>query len=195
MNNLDLINTIVEYSTEVISNGGILFGMLLIMIESFIPVLPLSGFIALNTHTFGLLPGILMSWVSTCIGCYISYLIFYYVSNNIIYKYLSKKTRNKIDKAVDKFQNISLANLTVIITLPFTPAFLINILAGVSGMSKKKYIVALLIGKIFMVSFWGYIGKSFVESMTDISAIIVMSIMIIIAYALSKLIGKNANIE
>ena len=169
--------------------------MLLIMIESFIPVLPLSVFIALNTHTFGLLPGIVMSWVSTCIGCYISYLIFYYVSNNIIYKYLSKKTRNKIDKAVDKFQNISLANLTVIITLPFTPAFLINILAGVSGMSKKKYIVALLIGKIFMVSFWGYIGKSFVESMTDISAIIVMSIMIIIAYALSKLIGKNANIE
>ncbi|MDY5992407.1 MAG: VTT domain-containing protein [Bacilli bacterium] len=192
---MDLINTIVEYSTEVISNGGILFGMLLIMIESFIPALPLSVFIALNTHTFGLLPGILMSWVSTCIGCYISYLIFYYVSNNIIYKYLSKKTRNKIDKAVDKFQNISLANLTVIITLPFTPAFLINILAGVSGMSKKKYIVALLIGKIFMVSFWGYIGKSFVESMTDISAIIVMSIMIIIAYALSKLIGKNANIE
>lgn len=192
---MDLINTIVEYSTEVISNGGILFGMLLIMIESFIPALPLSVFIALNTHTFGLLPGILMSWVSTCIGCYISYLIFYYVSNNIIYKYLSKKTRNKIDKAVDKFQNISLANLTVIITLPFTPAFLINILAGVSGMSKKKYIVALLIGKIFMVSFWGYIGKSFVESMTDISAIIVMSIMIIIAYALSKLIGKNTNIE
>lgn len=192
---MDLINTIVEYSTEVISNGGILFGMLLIMIESFIPALPLSVFIALNTHTFGLLPGILMSWVSTCIGCYISYLIFYYVSNNIIYKYLSKKTRNKIEKAVDKFQNISLANLTVIITLPFTPAFLINILAGVSGMSKKKYIVALLIGKIFMVSFWGYIGKSFVESMTDISAIIVMSIMIIIAYALSKLIGKNANIE
>lgn len=195
MNNLDLINTIVEYSTEVISNGGILFGMLLIMVESFIPVLPLSVFIALNTHTFGLLPGILMSWVSTCIGCYISYLIFYYVSNNIIYKYLSKKTRNKIDKAVDKFQNISLANLTVIITLPFTPAFLINILAGVSGMSKKKYIVAVVIGKIFMISFWGYIGKSFVESMTDISAIIVMSIMIIIAYALSKLIGKNANIE
>lgn len=192
---MDLINAIVEYSTEVISNGGILFGMLLIMIESFIPVLPLSIFIALNTHTFGLLPGILMSWVSTCIGCYISYLIFYYVSNNIIYKYLSKKTRNKIDKAVDKFQNISLANLTVIITLPFTPAFLINILAGVSGMSKKKYIVAVVIGKIFMISFWGYIGKSFVESMTDISAIIVMSIMIIIAYALSKLIGKNANIE
>lgn len=195
MSNLDIINTFIDYSTEVISHNGIFFAMFLIIIESFIPVLPLSVFVALNTHTFGLLPGILMSWISTCIGCYISYLFFYYISNNIIYKYLSKKTKKKIDKAIDKFQNISLANLTVIITLPFTPAFLINILAGVSGMSRKKFIIALLIGKMFMISFWGYIGKSFVESMTDIHTIIVMSIMIVIAYTLSKIIGKNANIE
>ena len=126
---------------------------------------------------------------------HISYLIFYYVSNNIIYKHLSKKTMKKVDKAIDKFQNISLSNLTVIITLPFTPAFLINILAGVSGMRKKKFLLAILIGKIFMISFWGYIGKSLVESMTDITTIIIMSIMIVIAYILSKIIGKKANIE
>lgn len=192
---MDIINTFIEHSTEIISNGGILLGMLLIALESFIPILPLSVFVALNTHTFGLLPGILMSWLSTFLGCYISYLIFYYVSNNIIYKHLSKKTMKKVDKAIDKFQNISLSNLTVIITLPFTPAFLINILAGVSGMPKKKFLLAILIGKIFMISFWGYIGKSLVESMTDITTIIIMSIMIVIAYILSKIIGKKANIE
>lgn len=192
---MDIINTFIEYSTNVISNGGVLLGMLLIVIESFIPVLPLSVFVALNTHTFGLLPGILMSWISTCIGCFISYSIFYYVSNNVIYKHLSKKTMKKVDKAIDKFKNISLSNLTVIITLPFTPAFLINILSGVSGMSRKKFLAAILIGKIFMISFWGYIGKSLVESMTDITTIIIMSIMIIIAYILSKVIGKKANID
>ena len=63
MSKLDIINTFIEYSTNVISNGGVLLGMFLIIIESFIPVLPLSVFVALNTHTFGLLPGILMSWV------------------------------------------------------------------------------------------------------------------------------------
>jgi len=192
---LDIINTFIEYSTNVISNGGVLLGMFLISIESFIPVLPLSVFVALNTHTFGLLPGILMSWISTCIGCFISYSIFYYVSNNVIYKHLSKKTMKKVDKAIDKFKNISLSNLTVIITLPFTPAFLINILSGVSGMSRKKFLVAILIGKVFMISFWGYIGKSLVESMTDITTIIIMSIMIIIAYVLSKAVGKKANID
>ena len=195
MSKLDIINTFIEYSTNVISNGGVLQGMFLIIIESFIPVLPLSVFVALNTHTFGLLPGILMSWVSTCIGCFISYSIFYYVSNNVIYKHLSKKTMKKVDKAIDKFKNISLSNLTVIITLPFTPAFLINILSGVSGMSRKKFLVAILIGKVFMISFWGYIGKSLVESMTDITTIIIMSIMIIIAYVLSKAVGKKANID
>lgn len=192
---MDIINTFIEYSTNVISNGGVLLGMFLIIIESFIPVLPLSVFVALNTHTFGLLPGILMSWVSTCIGCFISYSIFYYASNNVIYKHLSKKTMKKVDKAIDKFKNISLSNLTVIITLPFTPAFLINILSGVSGMSRKKFLVAILIGKVFMISFWGYIGKSLVESMTDITTIIIMSIMIIIAYVLSKAVGKKANID
>lgn len=192
---MDIINTFIEYSTNVISNGGVLLGMFLIIIESFIPVLPLSVFVALNTHTFGLLPGILMSWVSTCIGCFISYSIFYYVSNNVIYKHLSKKTMKKVDKAIDKFKNIALSNLTVIITLPFTPAFLINILSGVSGMSRKKFLVAILIGKVFMISFWGYIGKSLVESMTDITTIIIMSIMIIIAYVLSKAVGKKANID
>ena len=192
---MDIINTFIEYSTNVISNCGVLLGMFLIIIESFIPVLPLSVFVALNTHTFGLLPGILMSWVSTCIGCFISYSIFYYVSNNVIYKHLSKKTMKKVDKAIDKFKNISLSNLTVIITLPFTPAFLINILSGVSGMSRKKFLVAILIGKVFMISFWGYIGKSLVESMTDITTIIIMSIMIIIAYVLSKAVGKKANID
>lgn len=192
---MDIINTFIEYSTNVISNGGVLLGMFLIIIKSFIPVLPLSVFVALNTHTFGLLPGILMSWVSTCIGCFISYSIFYYVSNNVIYKHLSKKTMKKVDKAIDKFKNISLSNLTVIITLPFTPAFLINILSGVSGMSRKKFLVAILIGKVFMISFWGYIGKSLVESMTDITTIIIMSIMIIIAYVLSKAVGKKANID
>ncbi len=192
---MELINTIVEYSTEVISNGGILLGMILIMIESFIPALPLGVFITLNANAFGLIPGIIISWISTCIGCYISYLVFYYLSNNVIYKFLSNKTKRKLEKAICKFQNMSLANLTVIITLPFTPAFLVNILAGVTRMSKKKYIVSLLIGKIFMTSFWAYVGKSFIESMADINSIIIISIMIIIAYSISKIISKNANIK
>lgn len=192
---MNIINNIVSYSTEIISHGGFIFGMLIIIIESFIPALPLCVFIALNINAFGMLLGTIISWLSTCIGCYLSYLIFYYLSNNFIYKHLSKRIKNKIDKSIITFRNISLPNLVIIMTLPFTPAFLINILAGITSMTKKKFIVALLIGKIFMVIFWGYVGKSIIESMTDLKTIIIILIMVLLAYIISKIVSKKSNIE
>lgn len=103
--------------------------------------------------------------------------------------------KTKIDKAIVTFRNISLPNLVVIITLPFTPAFLVNILAGLTSMDKKKFIAAILIGKIFMVIFWGYVGKSLIESMTDIKTIIIILSMVLLAYIISKIVSKKANIE
>ena len=192
---MDYINNLINLASHIISNGGFLFGMFIVVIEAFIPILPLSLFIALNTHVFGMIPGILLSWISTSFGSFLVYSLFYYLSNDVIYKRISKKTKAKIEKSVDKFQNISLANLTVIITLPFTPAFFVNILGGVAGINRKKFVIATLIGKIFMVAFWGIVGKSFIESMADVTSIIIIGIMIVTAYALSKLISKEFNIK
>ena len=55
----------------------------------------------------------------------------------------------------------------MILTLPFTPSFLINILGGLSGMSKEKFIIAVLIGKLFEIIFWGYIGMSLIDILCD----------------------------
>ena len=62
-------------------------------------------------------------------------------------------------------------------------------------MSKKKFIAAILTGKIFMVIFWGCIGKSLLESITDIKTIIIVSIFIIVAYMVSKIVSKRMKIE
>ena len=64
-----------------------------------------------------------------------------------------------------------------------------------SGISRKKFILALLIGKIFMIFFWGYVGKSLIESVTDIKTIIIVSLMLLLAYFISKFVSKKANIE
>ena len=169
--------------------------MLIVMLESFLPILPLCVFIALNINAFGLLIGVIISWIATCVGCFISYLLFYYLSNDVIYKRLSKKNKSKVDKALKSFKQLSFPGLVVLITVPFTPAFLINILAGLTAISRKKYLAALLIGKIFMVIFWGYIGKSFIESITDISTIIFIVAMIVIAYIISKIVVKRVNLD
>ena len=65
---MDIINSFVEFSTNFISSGGILFGFLLVLIESFLPVLPLAVFVALNTNAFGPVVGISISWIATCTG-------------------------------------------------------------------------------------------------------------------------------
>ncbi len=192
---MDLVADFVEYCTDLITKGGVFIGFLLVVIESFIPVLPLAVFVALNINAYGFFLGTIISWIATCVGCYISYMLFYYLSQKITYKLLSNKMKQKIDKSLNKFKSISLSSFVLIITLPFTPAFLVNILAGISKMRQEKFLVGVLIGKVFMIIFWGYIGKSFIESMTDIKAILYIILTLGIAYLVSKIVSKKMNID
>lgn len=192
---MDIVNYIVENSTNFISNGGILVGFLLVFIECFIPMLPLSVFVALNVNAFGFFIGCIISWIATCTGGYICYRISLIIDVKLQEKFLNKKFLSKIMNKIDYFQKIKFTQLVLIITLPFTPSFFVNILSGISGMSKKKYITSLLIGKLFCIVFWGYIGKSLIESLTDIKSIMYIVITLLLAYIISKIINKKMNIE
>ncbi len=192
---MDCIAELVNKSTELISSGGLIVGFLLVLLEAFIPMLPLGVFVGLNINAFGFLPGVLISWTANVLGSYIAYLFFYLISQKILYKFLKNKTIKKIDEQINKFNKIKFTNLVAIITLPFTPSCFINLLAGISKMSHEKYLSALIIGKAFMITFWGYIGKSFIESMRDIKAIIYIILILILSYVISKIVSKKINID
>ena len=168
---MELINNLVEYFTKLLQDGGLIFGILLILLESVIPALPLGVFVALNINAYGIILGIIVSWLSTCLGCYLSFLLFSLFSNRFLNRMEHKK---KLKKIIAKMRNIA---------------------AGLVGLDKRKFLVALLTGKIFMISFWGLVGKSLIESLTDISSLIIAAVLIIIAYFLSKLISKKMKIE
>lgn len=189
------LNDMIELATTLIAEGGWLVGFFLILIESFLPILPLGAFVTLNAHAFGFFPGILLSWIATTIGSSLTYLFFYYLSNNLIFKLVKEKTKNKIIEKTAGFKKIKLTHLVLLITLPFAPSCFINLLAGVTGIAKKKYLVALPIGKAFMITFWAYIGKSFIESLTNIKALIFIAIILIAAYFITKYISKKFKIE
>lgn len=192
---MNVLNEIIEKATYLILNGGWIFGFTLVMIESFIPILPLGAFVALNTNAFGFVNALLISWSATVIGSYLMFLLCRYISNKYIFKLLSKKKKNKLLKKIDLFKEIKFTQLVLIITVPFTPSCFINLLAGISNISKEKYISSLIIGKAFMITFWAFIGKSFIESITNIKAIIYILIILIIAYLISKFISKKYDIE
>ena len=178
----NIINEIIIWLQNLVSSTpigiSIFLGMLIIVIESIIPELPLGIFIALNVHLFGNVLGFTMSWIATCIGCSLSF----FIVRKLFNKKLKKKFKKdgKIHNILKRIDKLELSSLVLIITLPFTPAFAINIAAGLSNMSYKKFIIAILISKVFIVLFWGYIGTSFLQSVTDIWVIIKICLMMFI---------------
>lgn len=189
------LTELINMATEMVQSGGFLIGFLLIIIEAFLPVLPLGAFVTLNVNAFGIFPGLLLSWIAAIIGSYLMYLLCYYISTKVIYRFLKKETKEKVVDKMTTFKNIKLTNLVLIITLPFAPSCFINLIAGVSNIKKEKYLIALIIGKAFMISFWAYIGMSLIESLTDINAIIFILLILLVAYVVSKIISKKLKIE
>lgn len=192
-----IVNDIVGLLKDVASSQplivSLLFGFSLIVLESIIPMLPLALFIALNMILFGNFLGFILSWVATIIGCIISYFIFKKGLSFKIYKNIDKHPR--LEKIVKSIKNIKFSNLVIILAIPFTPAFSINIAAGLSRMNLKKFIFALIISKMSIVYFWGYIGSTLIESLMDIEVLIKLVLILLITFILSKVVLRKFNIE
>ncbi len=169
---------------------GVIFACMLIFVESIIPILPLVAFITINFLVLGNLLGFLISWIFTILGCIMSYFIFRKGFGNRFENLTSDKELLKKYKHL--FKNISTGKLLLIIAMPFTPAFVVNIVAGLTKMDFKKYLTALIIGKISMVYFWGFIGSSFIESINNpiilLQIALVMSITYLIYFVLRKVL-------
>jgi len=167
----------------------------LILIESILPILPLAVFITVNFYYFGTIPGFLISWLLTCIGCYISFKLCRTKLKKHFDKMLDKSEHKKLNKLMKSLNNLRLEQLTIVIAIPFTPAFLVNIAAGLSSMNEKRFMTAIIIGKIFLVYFWGFIGTSLLESLKDPSILIKIGIIILLAFVISKIINKKFRLE
>lgn len=191
----EIIGQTVEMLQNIVANTNIgisLFvGIFIIVLESIIPILPLAVFISLDMIAFGNILGFIIAWLSTILGCTLSFYICRKLRNFVIKKL---KSKNKVLVFINKVDEISFSSLVLILAMPFTPAFSVNIAAGLSKMEYKKYLLALLIGKMFMVYFWGFIGTTFLESITDIGVIIKIVIIILLAFLLSKIITKKFNL-
>ena len=159
-----IINDIVEFLKELVLSNNIFIslfmGMGVIILESMIPILPLALFIALNMIIFGNFVGFVISWIATVMGCSLSFFIFRKGLSKRIYKNIEDKPRTY--RLMNIISNISFSKLVIIMAIPFTPAFSVNIGAGLSKLKYKKFLMACLIAKISIVYFWGFVGTTFV---------------------------------
>jgi len=140
---------------------------------------------------FGNLLGFTISWIATIIGCTISFFLFRKLKTKIFHHEKIKA----LYPMVEKFGNISFEKIVIILAIPFTPAFSINIAAGLSNMSYRKYAFALLISKLFLVYFWGFVGSTLLESITDIGVIVKLMTMVLLAFILSKMVMQKFDLK
>ena len=187
----EVFSSFYSFIMDTIDNMGVygpILGSLFIVLESIIPPLPLFVFITINFIAFGYVLGFIISWVCTIIGCIISY----YLVKKFLRNFVVKKIKNidLLTRCMNYIENLSLTKITVILSIPFTPAFMMNIAAGLVNMNFKKFFIAILISKVFLVYFWGFIGTSLVESFQHPESLITVVIMMLIAYGISLVIKK-----
>ena len=191
---MEYIDIFVQNSISTLSFLGPIAGIILIMIESILPILPLSVFITLNIITFGNTLGFLMSLISTITGCSISFFLFRKFRDKL-YKFLGKKKQENIQSWLKNLSKIPFTSLAIIMAIPFTPAFFVNIAAGLSKMSYKKFFASLILGKTVMVYFWGYIGTSLLDSLTDVTVLIKIIALLLVTYVISKKVEKKFQVK
>lgn len=192
----EFLNNIYEFVMNIINSStiwGPLFACLLIFIESILPVLPLFVFITIIFIAYGYVMGFLIAYILTVLGCLFSF----FLCRRFLKNFFQKKVRKnqKLDNLMKKIDNLSFSNLTLLIAIPFAPAFLINIAAALTEVTFKKFSAAIILGKLSIVFFWGFIGTSLVESLKNPKIIIIIVIMLGITYALSKIITKKLKVN
>lgn len=189
MDIIDKIIALPDYFREV----GPFITFLIVILESILPIIPLSLIIAFAVLSYGFIFGLMISYLGTITGCILSFLLARYIFKTLLFKKIKKDGMTA--SFIERVSELSLGGLVIIMAMPFAPAFLVNICGGLSRISLKKYVVALFIGKASTVYFWGFIGTNLVESLTNPSVLIKVILMLLVSYVLSKLVDKKFHIK
>ena len=164
-------------------------GILLPLLEAFLPFLPLVVFVTANANAFGLWWGFLFSWIGATLGALIVFLLVRRYGEARVFRFLRKnKQVNRLTKWVDRH---GFGPLFILLCFPFTPSAVVNVVAGLSSISIAQYMLAVVTGKmvmIFTISFIGYDIISLVKQ--PIRTVIVVAIIFVLWF-----IGKRIEIH
>lgn len=174
---------------------GYFLSCLLLFLEAIIPILPATIFITILIYKFGPILGFIISYICSVSGSVLIYNIFKGKLSKKFNNFVEKKNKDKLNKIVNRIKNIKFVNLCLIIALPFTPQFLVHISCGLMEINKKKYLLSLCIGKIFLIIFWGFIGTSVISSLKNPIILIYIILLLIGCYIISKIVSRKEGIE
>lgn len=139
--------------------------IVLAMVESFFPPLPLIAIVALNVAAHGGLFGFVYSWVGVMLGGTLMFLFWRRVLKQFFWKFASRS--QKLEKAERWVSRFDVSSLFMLSVLPFTPSSFMHFAFGISDFDEKRYLITMLLGKGVMVAMLALFGQSLVRSMKN----------------------------
>lgn len=148
--------------------------------------LPSIFFSTANGLLFGVVPGIIISWLAETVGVVLSFMIMRYILRDTAHKVIEK---SEFLLKVDDFSGKN--GLTVMLfarAIPYFPSGIITALGAISQISLRDYIIANLVGKFPSTALEVIVGHDAVLLQDNLGR---LTIVILIASVLYFLLWKG----
>ncbi|MBF2293010.1 TVP38/TMEM64 family protein [Staphylococcus epidermidis] len=163
---------------------GYIPGFIMLYLRAIVPVLPLTLYVLLLIHAYGLFPGIIISWLGIVSGTFTVFLICKKFVNTIRMKKL--KSRKSVQRLISFIDRQGLIPLFILLCFPFTPNTLINIIASLSHIKIKYYFLVLVISKLISITILGVMGKEIFTIFTNPLRALIMIVLLVVLWFISK---------
>lgn len=170
---------------------GPLIGFLLPFIEAFLPFLPLFVFVFANATAYGLWIGFLLSWGGSVLGAYAVFLVVRKYGRARFLNFMTK--HQKVEKLILWVERNGFGPLFLLLCFPFTPSALVNVVAGLSNISKHYYLLTVMAGKLVMVFTISYVGYDIRALFTQPVRTAIVIAVIVLLYIIGKILEKRLN--
>ncbi|MFE8696316.1 TVP38/TMEM64 family protein [Cytobacillus sp. FJAT-53684] len=172
---------------------GPLPGLMLPMIEAFLPFLPLFLFVMANANAFGLWFGFLLSWIGATVGALLVFLLVRKYGQKRMLRFLKRSP--KVQKLMAWVERHGFGPLFILLCFPFTPSAVVNIVAGLSKISIAQYMLAVLTGKMVMIFTISFVGYDIQSLITQPIRTAIVAVIIFILWYVGKRIEIKMNIS
>lgn len=164
-------------------------GILLPLLEAFLPFLPLVVFVTANATAFGLWWGFFFSWIGAVIGAYLVFTVVRKYGQGRFFRFLQK--HKQVQRLMNWVDNHGFSPLFLLLCFPFTPSAIVNIVAGLSRVSFWKYGLAVIGGKMVMIFTISFIGYDIPALIKQPARTVIVFILIFILWFVGKRIERN----
>ncbi|WP_319799488.1 TVP38/TMEM64 family protein [Jeotgalibacillus aurantiacus] len=158
---------------------GPIIGFILPILEAFLPFLPLVAFVVANANAYGILFGILLSWAGAVTGALLVFLLIRKYGDRKFLAFL--RNQKQINKLTNWVERHGFGPLFLLLCFPFTPSAVVNVVAGLSRISIMQYMLAVITGKLVMISTISFIGADLVSLIREpVKTAIVLGVIVVL---------------